>query len=57
MADPGGKVARMLDRSCEGSNGRLPQIAVCDSFGRVFYISRGYNTSLAADLESILLRL
>ena len=57
MADPDGKVARMLDRSCEGSNGRLPLIAVCDSFGRVFYISRGYNTSLAADLESILPRL
>ena len=57
MADPDGKVARMLDRSCEGQNGRLPMIAVCDSFGRVFYISRGYNTSLAADLESILPRL
>ena len=36
---------------------RLPLIAVCDSFGRVFYLSRGYNTSLATDLESLLPRL
>ena len=35
----------------------IPIIAVCDSFGRVFYISRGYNTSLAADLQSLLPRL
>ena len=41
----------------EFQDGRLPLIAVCDSFGRVFYLSRGYNTSLAADLESILPRL
>ena len=34
--------------------GQLPVIAVCDSFGRVFYVSSGYNTSLAADLERIL---
>ena len=32
----------------------LPIIALCDSFGRVFYISKGYNTSLASDLEGIL---
>ena len=49
----------MLDRSCEGTGARirLPLIAVCDSFGRVFYLSRGYNTSLAADLQSLLPRL
>ena len=57
--DPDGAVARMLDSSCEGAGTRvrLPLIAVCDSFGRVFYLSRGYNTSLAADLESILPRI
>jgi len=57
--DPDGKLAAMLDSSCEGSDGsiRLPLIAICDSFGRVFYLSRGYNTSLAADLESLLPRL
>jgi hypothetical protein len=32
----------------------IPVIALCDSFGRVFYISSGYNTSLAADLERII---
>lgn len=32
----------------------IPVIAVCDSFGRVFYVSSGYNTSLAADLERII---
>ena len=29
----------------------LPLIALCDSFGRVVYLSKGYNTSLAADLR------
>ena len=57
--DPDGAIAEMLDRSCEGTGARirLPLIAVCDSFGRVFYLSRGYNTSLAADLQSLLPRL
>ena len=32
----------------------LPVIALCDSFGRVIYVSSGYNTSLAADLERII---
>ena len=35
----------------------LPVIAICDSFGRVFYVSSGYNTSLAADLERIIPKL
>lgn len=32
---------------------KLPVIALCDSFGRVVYLSEGYNTSLASDLERI----
>ena len=32
----------------------LPIIALCDSFGKIYYISKGYNTSLASDLTSIL---
>ena len=32
----------------------LPVVAICDSFGRVVYLSEGYNTSLAADLERII---
>ncbi|MBP5334056.1 MAG: transglutaminase domain-containing protein [Bacteroidales bacterium] len=35
----------------------LPVIVLCDSFGRVFYVSSGYNTSLAADLERIIPKL
>ena len=35
----------------------LPVIALCDSFGRVYYVSSGYNTSLAADLERIIPKL
>lgn len=33
---------------------KLPVIALCDSFGRIVYLSEGYNTSLAADLERII---
>ena len=33
---------------------RLPVIAVCESSGNVVYLSSGYNTSLAADLERII---
>ena len=36
---------------------QLPVIALCDSFGRVVYLSSGYNTSLAADLERIIPKL
>ena len=35
----------------------IPVIVLCDSFGRVFYVSSGYNTSLAADLERIIPKL
>lgn len=33
---------------------KLPVIALCDSFGRIVYLSEGYNTSLAADLERLI---
>ena len=32
---------------------RLPLVAVCDSFGRIVYLSNGYNTSLAEDLRRV----
>lgn len=32
----------------------IPVIVICDSFGRVFYVSSGYNTSLEADLKRII---
>ena len=33
---------------------KLPVVAICDSFGRVVYLSEGYNTSLTADLERLI---
>ena len=36
---------------------KLPVVALCDSFGRIVYITEGYNTSLASDLESIIPKL
>ena len=33
---------------------KRPVIALCDSFGRIVYLSEGYNTSLAADLERLI---
>ena len=51
--DPDGSVRKAL--SASGAQGNvLPIIALCDSFGRIYYISKGYNTSLSADLKSIL---
>ena len=51
--DPEGSVRKAL--SAAGAQGNvLPIIALCDSFGRIYYISKGYNTSLSADLKSIL---
>ena len=48
--DPDGLIRGML----AASGDPLPLIAVCDSFGRIVYLSKGYNTSLAADLRRIL---
>jgi len=36
---------------------RLPVVAVADSFGRIVYLSQGYNTSLADDLRKVLSQL
>ena len=33
---------------------KLPAIAVCDTSGNVVYLSLGYNTSLAADLQRVI---
>jgi hypothetical protein len=33
---------------------KLPVVAICDSFGRIVYLTEGYNTSLAADLERLI---
>ena len=48
--DPDGRIRAML----AGPDAALPLIAMCDSFGRIVYLSKGYNTSLAADLRRVL---
>ena len=52
--DTGGKVAAMLASGAGAESFRLPLVAVCDSFGRIVYFSKGYNTSLAADLRRVI---
>ena len=48
--DPDGRIRAMLAPA--GTPGAtLPFVAICDSFGRIVYLSKGYNTSLAADLR------
>ena len=41
-----------LDIVIEGST--YPIVALCDESGNIYYISRGYNTSLASDLKTVL---
>jgi len=56
--DVDGKVAKMLLEAVKAdSNARLPYIAATDSFGRVFWFSQGYNTSLAVNLTDIIRKL
>lgn len=52
--DIDGALQRMLTEGCELGRGTLPVIAVCDTFGHVFYVSQGYNTSLASDLRRVI---
>ena len=53
LPEAGDDLMDALDKT--GTPGRsLPIIALCDSFGRIFYISKGYNTSLASDLATVL---
>ena len=51
-SDPDGLIRAMLAASASGNT--LPLVAVCDSFGRIVYLSKGYNTSLAADLRRVI---
>ncbi len=52
--DSGNSVRTMLCEGCHNESSTLPVIAVCDSFGRIVYISTGYNTSLASQLRNVL---
>lgn len=53
-ADPDGSVQRMLAAPFDIPSGVLPLVAMCDSFGRILYLSKGYNTSLASDLRRVI---
>ena len=52
--DNGNAVRNMLCDGCHSESSTLPVIAVCDSFGRVVYLSTGYNTSLATQLRGVI---
>lgn len=54
-SDKGNAVQRGLGAGTLGKE--LPIVALCDSFGRLFYISKGYNTSLESDLSSVFKKL
>ncbi len=50
--DPDGRIAAML--AGESYRDAMPLVAVADSFGRILYLSKSYNTSLAADLRRVI---
>ena len=54
--DPDGKILEMLKsiNPLADGNTRLPLIVVADSFGRVVFLSEGYDTSLAQKLTSVI---
>ena len=53
-SDPTGAMSQMIGRLCEIKDmSRLPVVVVGDSFGRVVYISTGYNTSVGEHLVTI----
>ena len=53
-----GRIMKMLKESVKtekaDDNRRLPIIVLADSFGRVVFISEGYDTSLAQKLQSVI---
>ena len=52
--DTGSEIRDMLCNGCHSETKTLPAIAMCDSFGRIVYISTGYNTSLASQLRTVI---
>lgn len=54
-SDIAGKVYSMLCNGVEMDGPMtLPLVAVADSFGRIVYLSRGYNTSMESQLAAVL---
>lgn len=53
--DNNGAMSRMIGEMCEVRDmNRLPVVVVGDSFGRVVYVSTGYNTSIGEELSTII---
>lgn len=52
--DSDAAVRNMVCDGCHSASKTLPVIAMCDSFGRVVYLSTGYNTSLASQLRNVI---
>ena len=52
--DTGSEIRDMLCNGCHSESKTLPVIAMCDSFGRIVYVSTGYNTSLASQLRTVI---
>lgn len=53
--DNKGAMSRMIGQMCDVRDmNRLPVVVVGDAFGRVVYVSTGYNTSVGEELSTIL---
>ena len=56
-SDPDNSIASMLRNGTDSRKSQLPVIAVADSFGRIVFISEGYDTSLGSKIKSVISRL
>jgi len=50
----GDQIRSILCKGCDVEQRSLPSVAICDSFGRIVYLSQGYNTSLAEELTRVI---
>lgn len=55
--DGDGSIATMLRTATESTKSELPVVAIADSFGRVVFISEGYDTSLAEKIKFVISKL
>ena len=55
--DTDAKVEEMFHAACNGGKGKLPVVAIADSFGRVVYYSQGYNTSINAQITDVIYKI
>lgn len=56
-SDIDGSTAAMLRNGTNSAKMQLPIIAVADSFGRIVFVSEGYDTSLGSKIKSVISRL